>query len=188
MASAIASSSYGRTPFAAVNPVRAVLAYRKAPGSLNREDQSALYKLTAVDLQVRFREQAHKAATGPYAGVISYEYEKGPDGLRYAVGAQTPVDTAPEPDPEATIEKMETIRAAALTPGRRSAQDRDIARIAYAQLVQAQTQLRVRDQNATQHSEERDGLLAFGALKAEHVYEQIRDRAFENTETEFARL
>ena len=188
MLSAVASSSYGRTPFAAVNPARPVLAYRKPPGSLNREDQSAIYNLTALDLQVRFREQTHKAANGPYAGQTDYEYVKGPDGLRYAVGAETQVDTAPEPDPEATIEKMETIRAAALTPGRRSAQDRDIARIAYAQLIQAEAALRSREQNATQHSEERDGLLALCALKAEHVYDQIRDRAFENTETEFTRV
>jgi hypothetical protein len=76
---------------------------------------------------VRRHEQAHKAAGGRYAGAISYEYSRGPDGKRYAVGGEVGIDISPERDPAATIAKMRQVKAAALAPADPSAQDRAVA-------------------------------------------------------------
>ena len=55
----------------------------------------------------------------------------GPDGNRYAIGGEVSIDVAPvDGDPEATIAKMEIVKAAALAPAEPSAQDRKVAAIA----------------------------------------------------------
>ncbi|MDR1535751.1 MAG: catalase, partial [Planctomycetota bacterium] len=51
---------------------------------LDRREQAELDRLQTRDGEVRRHEQAHKAAGGRYAGAISYEYSRGPDGKRYA--------------------------------------------------------------------------------------------------------
>ncbi len=86
---------------------------------------------------------AHLAAAGPYAiGGPSYEYQKGPDGQRYAVGGHVNIDTSPVPgDPEATLRKAETIRRAALAPGDPSPQDRSVAAAAASMALKAQIEL-----------------------------------------------
>lgn len=58
---------------------------------------------------------AHQTAGGPYTGGASYDYEVGPDGKRYAVAGEVPIDYGPVPgDPQATVEKMQTVIAAAM--------------------------------------------------------------------------
>ena len=85
--------------------------------------------LKARDREVRAHEQAHLAAAGQYAkGGISYTYERGPDGRLYAVGGEVSVDTSEVPnDPEATLQKAQTLQRAALAPAAPSAQDRAVA-------------------------------------------------------------
>src|SRR6056297_2625701 len=84
---------------------------------LSEAERRQVEDLKARDREVRAHEAAHQAAAGSYAGPIQYEFQRGPDGRRYAVGGSVQIDTSPIPDdPEATIQKMETIRAAALAP------------------------------------------------------------------------
>ena len=74
---------------------------------LSKEEQAQVAKLKARDAEVRAHEQAHKNVGGQYAGAISYEFQKGPDGRSYAVGGEVPIDASEiAGDPEATIEKM----------------------------------------------------------------------------------
>lgn len=109
---------------------------------LTEQEQAAVEQLKARDREVRAHEQAHAAVGGQYASAPTYEYEVGPDGHRYAVGGEVQIDTAPVPDdPEATIEKMEIVKAAALAPAEPSAQDRKVAQMADQQRAQAQAQL-----------------------------------------------
>lgn len=98
--------------------------------------------LKARDREVRAHEAAHQAVGGQYAGSISYVYERGPDGAQYAVGGEVSIDTSPvQGDPQATIEKMRTVRAAALAPAEPSPQDRAVAAEAMQLMLQAQSEL-----------------------------------------------
>ncbi len=84
--------------------------------------------MATLDREVRNREQAHTAVGGQYAGAPSYEYERGPDGVNYAVAGEVPISTsAINGDPERTIEKAQVVRRAALAPAEPSPQDRRVA-------------------------------------------------------------
>ncbi|MBP2312294.1 putative metalloprotease CJM1_0395 family protein [Azospirillum soli] len=106
------------------------------------EQQQRTQELQRTDTSVRQHEAAHQAAGGPHAGAASFTYTRGPDGKNYAVAGEVPVDTSPEREPEATIRKMETVKAAALAPSDPSAQDLRVAQQADAQKAQAQQELR----------------------------------------------
>lgn len=99
-------------------------------------------KLKARDREVRTHEAAHATVGGPHAGHPSYTYQTGPDGMRYAIGGEVPIDVSPvRGDPEATIAKMEQVKAAALAPAEPSGADRKIAALAEAQRAQAMADL-----------------------------------------------
>ena len=106
------------------------------------QEQQQIKELKARDTEVRIHEQAHASVGGKYAGSPSYEYQRGPDGTNYAVGGEVQIDVAEIPgDPQATIEKMQTVRAAALAPAEPSGADRSIAADATQKLVAAQAEL-----------------------------------------------
>ena len=116
----------------------------KDPGStrLTDEEQEIVTKLSARDKEVRAHEQAHKAVGGQYTGAISYDFQSGPDGKRYAVGGEVPIDVSEIPDnPQATISKMQTVKAAALAPAEPSTADRAVAATATRILAEAQADL-----------------------------------------------
>ncbi len=107
------------------------------------EQQVAVQELRSRDQEVRQHEQAHQTVGGQYAGAPTYTYQRGPDGQLYAVGGQVSIDTSPIPDdPQATINKMQTVRSAALAPAEPSPQDIRVAQEATRQLLQAQAELR----------------------------------------------
>jgi len=101
----------------------------RAAGELTPEEQGVVNELRNIDREVRAHEQAHVSAGGAYIrGGVSYQYQRGPDNKRYAVGGEVGIDTSPERDnPGATITKMQAVRAAALAPSDPSAQDRAVA-------------------------------------------------------------
>lgn len=107
--------------------------------TLAPEDIELLKDLQARDREVRRHELAHQIVGGQFAGGASYTFERGPDGGRYAVAGEVPIDVGAIPgDPQATIEKMRKVRAAALAPAEPSAQDRAIAAQASQTLMAAQ--------------------------------------------------
>ena len=109
--------------------------------ALSEEEKAKVEELRKVDREIRAHEQAHKAAGGRYAGSASFEYQTGPDGKRYAVSGEVPINAAPvEGDPEATVEKMDQIVSAALAPAEPSAQDRKVAAQARAAKNKAQAE------------------------------------------------
>ena len=86
------------------------------------EEMRVIADLKARDREVRAHEAAHKAASGQYAGAVHLDFTTGPDGQQYAVGGEVSIDTSPVAgDPEATVEKMRTIQAAAMAPANPSA-------------------------------------------------------------------
>ncbi|MEO1273371.1 MAG: putative metalloprotease CJM1_0395 family protein [Myxococcota bacterium] len=110
---------------------------------LSEEERRDVESLKERDREVRAHEQAHIAAAGQYAtGGASYTYETGPDGRRYAVAGEVPVDVSPIPgDPRATLDKARTIQRAALAPKDPSSADRAIASRAAQMASQAQREL-----------------------------------------------
>lgn len=107
-----------------------------------KAEQQELRELQARDQEVRAHEQAHATVGGRYAGTPSYDYQQGPDGRRYAVGGEVQIDLAPiANDPQATIQKMQQVKAAALAPAEPSSADRSIASEATNRLLQAQADL-----------------------------------------------
>ncbi|WAJ70016.1 putative metalloprotease CJM1_0395 family protein [Catenovulum adriaticum] len=111
-----------------------------------QEDQE-LDDLKQRDQEVRIHEQAHANTGGQYAGSPQYEFERGPDGKNYAVEGEVKIDVSPvSGDPQATIEKMDQVKRAALAPAEPSSADRKVAneaaqtaQEARAELIQAQS-------------------------------------------------
>ena len=106
------------------------------------QEQQQITELKARDTEVRIHEQAHASVGGQHAGSPSYEYQRGPDSTNYAVGGEVQIDVSEIPgDPQATIDKMQTVRAAALAPAEPSGADRSIAADATQKLAAAQAEL-----------------------------------------------
>jgi hypothetical protein len=109
---------------------------------LSEDELKMIEDLKARDLEVRAHEQAHKSVGGQYTGAISFSYQAGPDGKRYAVGGEVPIDVSPIPgDPQATITKMTIVSAAATAPAQPSAQDQMVAAQAARIMSEAQAEL-----------------------------------------------
>jgi SprA family protein len=170
-----------------------------SPIDLNDEEKQLAQEMKARDREVRAHERAHKAVGGRYAGAASFTYQKGPDGQRYAVGGEVPIDMSTESSPEATIQKMTVVMAAALAPAEPSGQDVAVAQMAQSQRSQAIAAARQETQSELQPDVEEtqsssEGAAAAGvvsrkeendaAAKAQsNPYEQFRaanDQSIEN--------
>lgn len=103
-----------------------------------QRDQRIISELASRDREVKAHEQAHAAVGGQFAGSPSYQYERGPDGINYAVGGEVPIDVGRAATPEATLNKAQVVRRAALAPANPSPQDRSVA----AQATRLETQAR----------------------------------------------
>ncbi|WP_417513493.1 putative metalloprotease CJM1_0395 family protein [Marinobacter sp.] len=114
----------------------------KEVGGLDEAELKELSELKARDREVRAHEAAHQAVGGQYAGSMSFTYQRGADGAQYAVGGEVSIDvSAVNGDPQATIEKMRVVRAAAMAPAEPSGQDRAVAAQAMQTMLQAQSEL-----------------------------------------------
>ena len=127
---------------AADDPTRPQGSRAENAQGLDEAELKQLMELKARDREVRAHEATHQAVGGQYAGSISYVYERGPDGAQYAVGGEVSISTSPvRGDPQATIDKMRVVRAAALAPAEPSSQDRAVAAEAMQLMLQAQAEL-----------------------------------------------
>jgi hypothetical protein len=114
----------------------------KPPNDLTEEEQEDLEELKARDREVRAHEQTHKATAGKYAGQITYELERGPDGRSYAVDGEVAIDVSPVAgDPTATVAKMKRVRRAALGPADPSGADHHVAAQAALEAQQARLEI-----------------------------------------------
>ncbi|WP_369602689.1 putative metalloprotease CJM1_0395 family protein [Hahella sp. SMD15-11] len=130
-----------------------------APDAGGKADPAVLAqirRLSQIDQQVKQHEQAHASVGGQLAGAPSFDFETGPDGRRYAVAGEVPIDASPVPgNPEATLRKMEQVRRAALAPADPSPQDRLVAAKATQAMLQARAEMlaqqreRMREAGAT---------------------------------------
>ncbi len=96
---------------------------------LDEAERHVLEQLKSRDREVRAHEAAHLATAGSHAtSGASFSYQRGPDGQLYAIGGEVGVSLSKVAgDPQATLEKAEQVRAAALAPAQPSSQDQAIA-------------------------------------------------------------
>ncbi len=90
-------------------------------------EQRQVSELAVRDREVRAHEQAHASVGGQFAGAPSFQFERGPDGVSYAVSGEVSIDSGRAATPEATIQKAQTVRRSALAPANPSPQDRSVA-------------------------------------------------------------
>lgn len=106
------------------------------------QELQQLKQLQQRDTEVRSHEQAHAAVGGIYAGQPQFDYEHGTDGKRYAVDGEVHIDVAVIPkDPQATMNKMKQVYAAAMAPMAPSAADIQVAAEAMRKYNMAREQL-----------------------------------------------
>lgn len=110
---------------------------------LSDVEKKQVEELKKLDKEVRQHELAHMAGG---AGIISsgpsFQFQRGPDGVQYAVGGEVHIDTSTIPDdPEATIRKMQQVQAAANAPADPSSQDRKVASSAAQMQTKARLEL-----------------------------------------------
>ena len=55
------------------------------------QELAIIRDLSARDREVRAHEQAHASVGGQYAGAASFTYQRGPNGVSYAVGGEVPI-------------------------------------------------------------------------------------------------
>lgn len=110
---------------------------------MSETEQKQVQELKRRDQEVRAHEAAHRAAGGALVrGGVAYTYQRGPDGVLYAVGGEVQLDTAEVPgDPAATQRKAETVRRAALAPLEPSPQDLKVAAEATQKAAAARAEL-----------------------------------------------
>jgi hypothetical protein len=149
----------------ALKPAESKLANAKAgdknTGSLSEADLKIIAALKQRDAEVRAHEAAHLAAAGGIAtGGATFDYQQGPDGVRYAIGGEVKIDTSSVPgDPAATLRKADTIRRAALAPAEPSGQDQQVAASASALAAQAQAELLQKNRDSQNGNQEQKGTL-----------------------------
>nr|WP_321466960.1 putative metalloprotease CJM1_0395 family protein [uncultured Desulfobulbus sp.] len=125
--------------------------------ALTPEEEQMVQDLKQRDQEVKTHEMAHLAAAGQYAtGGPSYTYQQGPDGRRYAVGGEVPIDVSEEKTPEETIQKMQAIKRAAMAPAEPSSTDRSVAASAAATESRARQQLQAEEMNPSQEQSATD--------------------------------
>lgn len=137
------NSSYSPNPYKKpLQKATSPASNKEQPQTLNEADKKIIQELKARDREVRNHEQAHKSAAGPYARGVSFQYQRGPDGINYAVSGEVDIDTSEVPgDPEASFQKAKIILAAALAPANPSSQDYAVAAQARQMADKAQREM-----------------------------------------------
>lgn len=129
---------------------------------LSPDEQAQVEKLKARDRQVRQHEQAHMSAgAGLLTSGASFTYQKGPDGVNYAIGGEVGISTSPGHTPAETIQRARQIRAAALAPADPSGQDRAVA----AQAAQMEQQAQLEKAQQSSSEQENGGAEQMAAIK-----------------------
>jgi len=137
---AAAASPLGTTPVIRVN---STASNNTDSPELSEQELQQIQELKSRDHVVRAHEAAHVAAgAGIVRGGANFSFQRGPDGIQYAVGGEVKIDVSKvSGDPQATLEKAEKIRAAALAPAQPSTQDRNVAAKAAQMSIEARAEI-----------------------------------------------
>ncbi|MFT7487009.1 MAG: hypothetical protein ACI9F9_002867 [Candidatus Paceibacteria bacterium] len=95
---------------------------------LTQKETEQVRELKARDAEVRAHEAAHASAAGSLAsGGPSYDYQRGPDGVNYAVGGEVGISLGTGSTPEERVANAAQAQRAANAPANPSGQDRAVA-------------------------------------------------------------
>lgn len=145
-----------------------------ASTNLTPEALALVAQLKARDTEVRQHEQAHMATAGGLAtSGASYTYQRGPNGVDYAIGGEVHIDTSPGRTPQETIERARTIQAAALAPASPSGADQAVAAQAQQMELQARTELAVQQAQELAASASGSSGNGSGSQKVSQTYQQL---------------
>jgi len=123
------------------------------PSQLTSQEKAELAKLQSIDSKVRAHEAAHQSGTAASGGA-SFTYEKGPNGVMYAVSGEVPVRMQSGSTPQETITNAQGVISTALAPADPSPQDISIASKARVMLMKAQQELAQEIQEKMSNSSE----------------------------------
>jgi hypothetical protein len=141
------SRAFGRIPLAA--SAAEASSPEAGASALSTAEQRQIDELRTIDRRVRAHEMAHiNSGDGVVRGGAAFTYSNGPDGRKYAVGGEVPIDTSPGRTPEQTLAKARAIERAALAPADPSPQDRRIAARAVVMAAEAQRNLNLKSEDA----------------------------------------
>lgn len=145
----VAAASLPATLPAVAKPDAAITPSKKLPAGtaeLSDAAQAEISKLKARDTQLRQHEQAHlSASAGIDVSRASFTYQKGPDGVHYAVAGDVRIDTSGGRTPADTLARADMISDVALAPADPSATDRSVAAQARQMAQQASAELMQQD-------------------------------------------
>jgi hypothetical protein len=143
------------------------------------QKKEVIRTLREKDRDVRSAEYAKVSMLGKFRkGGPRFRYETGPDGQRYAIEGNVPVDLSPAESPENSIRKARKIKNASLGVGEVSDSDRKVA--AQAQLLEMQARAKIARDTFERISDE-DGTPPVGmrsnddvslAAQAKHDFEE----------------
>lgn len=106
------------------------------------QQEAQVTTLKSRDIEVKAHEHAHATVGGQYAQSPSFKYQKGADGQRYAIDGEVKIDvSAVLGDPQATINKMKQVYAAAMAPVDPSSADIRVATEALKKMEEAKALL-----------------------------------------------
>lgn len=148
-----------------------------------QENTKIIAELQSRDKEVKSHESAHASTGGSITGSPEYTYETGPDGKKYAVEGEVSVDLSPVAgDPQATIAKMKKVHTAALAPANPSSQDIKVAASASQQILEAQSELLIlnnEDENQSGSIDNKENIPTQSTLNVANNYEQDANNDFD---------
>lgn len=145
----VAAATLPKYPSSEIKPV-AVAEKKSQLGVLHLSDAALLEisKLKARDAQLRQHEQAHHAASsGVDVSSASFTYQRGPNGVNYAVAGDVRIDTSAPRDPEDRLVQAAMISDVALAPADPTPSDRAVS--AKAQQMAQQARAEIMQQNSS---------------------------------------
>ncbi|MEQ8768670.1 MAG: putative metalloprotease CJM1_0395 family protein [Planctomycetota bacterium] len=96
--------------------------------ALSPHEEEIVRDLRRRDREVRSHEQAHQSAAGSLSrGGVQINYERGPDGRRYAVSGSVDITLREGESPEETLRIAQQAQRAATAPADPSPRDRQVA-------------------------------------------------------------
>ena len=110
--------------------------------SRQEELEFQIRELSQRDREVRNHERIHASLAGAHGGSPSFQFQRGPDGVLYAVTGSVSIDLSEvSGNPEATLRKAKQIERAALGPSDPSGADRAVASNARGLALKAQAEI-----------------------------------------------
>jgi len=132
--------------------------------------QHELQQLKSRDREVRAHEAAHIAAGGSLIrGGANFKYQRGDDGVNYAVGGDVSIDISKGSDPHKNLQKAEVVQRAALAPATPSATDHAVAAQANQMAAIARIEIaRLNQEQGSEHATSNsDGAAQYERLEKE---------------------